>query len=280
MCVPLCQQKIAETMLNRRNFIKTVGAITAVAAAASLDQKAAASVNAAPQQNISYSNVVDLTHTLHPDFQTYSGEKQIDLKKVFSLKKDGYNLNGYNLSNEHVGTHMDAPFHFSDRDSADAIPAQNLVGALAVIDITDKTRLNSDAQLTMEDLKAWERKWGRIPDGAVVAMYSGWERYVNYPQFRNADSKGIMHFPGFHIDAINYLLEMRSVKGIMVDTLSLDYGKSADFAVHYKWLPSNRWGIECAANLGKLPASGATVVVGGPKIAGATGGPSRVLALV
>ena len=89
-----------------------------------------------------------------------------------------------------------------------------------------------------------------------------------------------MHFPCFHIDAINYLLEMRSVKGIMVDTLSLDYGKSADFAVHYKWLPSNRWGIECAANLGKLPASGATVVVGGPKIAGATGGPSRVLALV
>ncbi|MCW1968095.1 MAG: cyclase family protein [Anaerolineae bacterium] len=279
MCVPLCQKKIEETMLNRRSFMKTVGAVTAVAAAASAGRVAAASTPAAPQ-HISFSNVVDLTHTLHPDFQTYGGEKQLDVKKLFSLKKDGYNLNGYNLSNEHVGTHMDAPIHFSDKDSADAIPAQNLVGELVVVNIVDKTLKNSDAELTVEDLKAWERKWGRISDGAVVAMFSGWEKYVNYPQFRNADAKGVMHFPGFHIDAINYLLEMRSVKGIMVDTLSLDYGKSADFAVHYKWLPANKWGIECAANLGKLPARGATVVVGGPKIAGATGGPSRVLALV
>ena len=89
-----------------------------------------------------------------------------------------------------------------------------------------------------------------------------------------------MHFPGYHIEAIEFLLGERDAKGIMVDTLSLDHGPSADFAVHYRWLPSNRWGIENAANLGALPESGATVIVGGPKIAGATGGPSRVIALM
>jgi kynurenine formamidase len=70
------------------------------------------------------------------------------------------------------------------------------------------------------------------------------------------------------------------VRGIAVDTLSLDHGPSKDFGTHLAWLPSGRWGLECVANLGQCPATGATIVVGGPKVRGATGGPSRVFALV
>ncbi len=76
------------------------------------------------------------------------------------------------------------------------------------------------------------------------------------------------------------MLGERNVKGIFVDTLSLDHGPSPDFAVHYRWLPAGKWGVENVANLGLLPAAGATVLVGGPKIAGASGGPSRLFALV
>ena len=76
------------------------------------------------------------------------------------------------------------------------------------------------------------------------------------------------------------LLGDRQVAGLAVDTLSLDYGPSKDFKTHYTWLPSGRWGLENVAALGTLPARGATLVVGGPKIKGATGGPARVLALV
>jgi kynurenine formamidase len=103
---------------------------------------------------------------------------------------------------------------------------------------------------------------------------------VNTPEFRNADENGTLHFPGFHIEAAQYLLEERQVHGIAVDTLSLDYGPSPDFAVHYLWLPTNRWGMEAVANLDAVPARGATLIVGGPKVAGATGGPSRLIALV
>jgi len=79
---------------------------------------------------------------------------------------------------------------------------------------------------------------------------------------------------------VEFLLAERDVKGIVVDTLSLDRGLSADFPVHVRWLGSNRWGLECAANLGELPPKGATLIVGSPKIAGASGGPSRVFALL
>ncbi|MEZ4610202.1 MAG: hypothetical protein R2838_08145 [Caldilineaceae bacterium] len=60
---------------------------------------------------------------------------------------------------------------------------------------------------------------------------------------RTADE--VMHFPGFHIEAVEFLLTERDAKGIFVDTLSLDFGPSPDFAVHYRWLPAGKWGMEC-----------------------------------
>jgi kynurenine formamidase len=263
-------------LMSRRGFMKGAAAATAALMAAPVmaEEKLFAPMN------VRISKVVDLTHALNEDFPTFGGAKQIEVQTVFTLEKDGYNLKTWRL-NEHTGTHMDSPFHFSNSpQSADAIPVENLVGPLSIIDIRDKAGADADAQVTPDDLKRYERRWGRIPFGAIVAMNSGWDQHVATAKFRNADEKGVMHFPGFSIDATNWLLEQRSVKGIMVDTLSLDYGKSADFATHYKWLPANRWGMECVANLSALPVRGATVVVGGPKVVGATGGPSRVIALV
>lgn len=286
MCVPACTKKIAAD-LNRRRFLKGAGVAAAALATAGcvapLDPGAmpaqAAGRAPAPSGGTAFTDVVDMTHTLGIDFPTFGGEVQLEIQRVFSLSSDGYNLSNW-LLNEHTGTHMDAPFHFSDGLTADQIPIQDLVGPLVNVDIRARAEENPDAQLTPDDLAAWEAEHGEIPAGAIVAMNSGWDAHVASAIFRNADDQGIMHFPGFHIEAIEFLLGERDVKGIMVDTLSLDHGPSADFAVHYRWLPANKWGMECVANLGALPAVGATVIAAGPTIAGATGGPSRVLALL
>lgn len=294
MCVPLCEQMLKQTQaelakqpkMSRRGLIKGAGALGVAAAAAAATVTHAAPITAASSQDTASNlvnvkkatRVVDLTHRLHMWFPTFSGVQQLLIQQFAFLDKDGYNDNRYHLSDEHTGTHMDAPFHFGKGPSADQIPVENLVGALCVIDIRDKAAKSADALLTVDDIAAYEKKHGKIQRGSIVAMNSGWDAFVDGPKFRNADDKGVMHFPGFHVDAASALIE-RGVNGIMVDTLSLDYGISQDFATHYKWLPSNRWGIECCANLGQLPASGSTVIVGGPKMAGATGGPSRVIAL-
>jgi kynurenine formamidase len=277
MCVPACYQKIVQS-INRRDFLQTTCTAAAVAVSSFVSAITPVPTSAAPT-TITFTRVVDLTHTMTPDFPTFGGAKQLELETLVTLQKDGYNMYKW-LLNEHTGTHMDAPFHFSDKDTADKIPVSNLVGPLAVVDIRAKATQNADAQLTLEDLQGWENQNGSIPEGGVVAMLSGWDAFVKTAKFRNADDQKVMHFPGFHIEAIAFLLAERNVKGICVDTLSLDYGRSTDFAVHYKWLPANRWGMECVANLAALPAKGATIVVGGPKIGGATGGPSRVLAFV
>jgi kynurenine formamidase len=111
-------------------------------------------------------------------------------------------------------------------------------------------------------------------------MHSGWGGKTGGDGFRNADGDGAMHFPGFHIEAAQMLIEETGAVAIAVDTLSLDPGNSATFDVHYGWLPTNRYGIECLANLDQVPAAGATLIVGAPKTGKGTGGPARIFAMV
>jgi kynurenine formamidase len=120
----------------------------------------------------------------------------------------------------------------------------------------------------------------RLPARCCVALHSGWARHVGDPQrYTGADVSGVMHFPGIGPDATEWLLKERNVVGLAVDTLSLDHGASKDFKTHLLWLPSGRWGLENVANLDKVPAAGATLVVGLAKVKDATGGPARLLAL-
>ena len=274
MCVPGCLESVGRR-LSRRGFVKVGLAVTA---AVSSVGSAVRPLRAAEPR--SFSRVVDLTHAIGPDFPTYDGGSNLEIETLVTLAKDGYNMNRWLLV-EHTGTHMDAPIHFGEGvQSADEIPIEHLVVPLVIVDIRGKAEVDADAQVTPDDLTAFEAEHGPVPEGACVAMLSGWDARAGGPEFRNADGDGVMHFPGFHVEAAQYLMGERNAVGIAVDTLSLDYGQSADFATHYAWLPSNRWGLEAVANLAELPSTGATLVVGGPKIKGATGGPTRVLALL
>jgi len=250
------------------------GILAAIAAAATLPTPAAAQ-----SLRTSFTKVVDLTHTLHPNFPTYGGDPAIVIEKIKNFATDGYNMNRLTYA-EHVGTHFDAPAHFSATGpTVDQLPVQHLVCPLAIIDISARAATNADGQLTPDDITTYEKKYGRIQAGACVALRSGWDANVATPKFRNGTASGAMAFPGFRPDVAQLLLT-RNVAGVAVDTLSLDHGGSKDFAFHLAWLGAGRWGLECAANLGQLPVKGATIIAGAPKISGGTGGPGRVFALV
>ena len=270
MCLPGCMEHVT-AKLSRRGFLGTAAAATVAGALTSNVAEA--------QAYPAFRKVVDLTHTLSPEFPTFFGTPGINLKTVKEIKKDGYNMTEWTVG-EHSGTHLDAPIHFSERGAGpDTIAVEQLVVPLAVINVADKASGDPDYQLTPADIRAWERRHGALPKGCCVALSSGWDAHVGSPKFTGKDEKGAFHFPGFHPEATELLLKERSVAGIAVDTLSLDHGPSKDFKTHYAWLPAGRWGLENVANLGRVPARGATLVVGAPKIKGATGGPTRVLAL-
>src|SRR5579862_256057 len=273
MCLPACTLQLAEAH-SRRQMLRSLGIAAAAATVAPLAIKADD-----PPPRTSFNRVIDLTHTLTPNFPT-PFKDPLTLEQISKLGKDKWNIFRWHLI-EHIGTHIDAPLHCTDGESVDKISAERLVGPLAVIDIRDRVAQNPDAHLTLEDLKAWEKKNGPIPNGAVVALNSGWDSYVSQPKkFLGQDEKGNYHLPGFDLAAVQFLHEDRKVIGIATGTLNLDASNAGDFPVHHYWLGHGKWGLENVANLGQLPAAGATIVVGAPKIAGCTGGPSRVFALV
>jgi kynurenine formamidase len=273
MCDICVMNSVKSRMLSRRDFFRGSAAMAAGAGALAVAGPTPLRAQATG------SGVVDMTHTLSADFPTYFGEPQFAAERVFSFDSDGFNL--FNLTiNEHTGTHIDAPLHFSaDGSSVDEIAVEDLVAPLCVVDIAGKAADDPDAQVTPEDLMAWIEANGEIPDGACVAMHSGWAAKVATEEFRNFDGEA-QHYPGFHVEAAQMLMEETGARSIAVDTLSLDHGISGDFATHYAWLPSGRFGIECLAGLDRLPASGATIIVGAPKHAGGSGGPARIFAMV
>jgi kynurenine formamidase len=226
--------------------------------------------------------VVDLTHTLRPDFPLFPVYNPIEVAERFSVADDGFFVRNWSFD-EHCGTHVDAPAHFAaDGATVDRLDPAELMLAVAVVDVREKVRGEHDALVDPDDLLGWERRYGALPERGAVFALTGWgERVEDAAAYMNPDEGGTLHFPGFSPEATEFLKDERpGVRAIGLDTASLDIGASADFPAHVSWLPSGRYGIENLANLERLPPAGAWVMVGAPTFAGGSGGPSRVLALL
>ena len=273
MCDLYVMNTVKDQMISRRNFFKASAASAAAVTTAATFTPTQASA-------AGFDSVEDMTHELFEDFPTYFGSPQFSKKVLFNHAEHYFGANELTIA-EHTGTHIDAPLHMAaDGASVAEIPVNNLVAPLCVIDIADRAADDADTQVTPDDLKSWIADNGDIPQHACVAMHSGWASRLGTDQFRNADGDGIQHYPGFHVEAVKMLMEDTGANSIAVDTLSLDHGISPDFASHFTWLPSGRFGIECIANLDKMPATGATLFIGAPKFRGCTGGPARIFAMI
>ena len=273
MCGPQVMDYVQST-LSRRDLLRA-GAAAAVAATVPL-----AGAGGREARTMALGQIADLTHTASPAFPVFPGFKPMSIQTTSTVQKDGFYANRWELG-EHTGTHMDAPAHFiANGASADRIAPAQLFAPLAVIDIRARATRDPDASVTVDDLRAWERRHGRLPQGAAVVMRSGWDAFVgDARRYINADASGTMHFPGFSPEAAEFLTRERSISGVGVDTLSLDIGAAKEFRAHVLILGAGRWGLENLANLAVLPPSGAMLIVGGPKVARASGGPSRVFAV-
>lgn len=186
---------------------------------------------------------------------------------------------------EHGGTHLDAPIHFGEgKRTVDEIPVRQLVGPAVVIDVAAKAAADPDYRLTRADVVAWEARHGAIPAGAIVLLRTGWSaRWGDRKRYFGDDTPGSaanLHFPSFGADAAKLLVEERRVGVLGVDTASIDHGPSTDFLVHRIAAAANAPGLENLTGLEQLPPTGAWVVALPMKIAGGSGGPVRVVALL
>jgi kynurenine formamidase len=233
------------------------------------------------------SKLVDLTHPFDDHTIYWPTEKPFHLETLSQgMTEAGYYYSANKFcAPEHGGTHMDAPVHFAEgKLTADRVPLTSLIGPAVVVDVSEKAAGDRDYQLAIADLRAWEEKNGRIPDGAIVLMRSGWDerwgdkkRYLGTDTFGDVDN---LHFPGFSKEAAEWLVKERRIDAIGVDTASIDYGPSKDFIVHRIINGANLPAFENVANLAGLPAAGAVVIALPMKIGGGSGAPTRIIAVL
>lgn len=230
--------------------------------------------------------MVDLTHPYN--------EKSVYWPTAESFKKTelyhehtpgGWFYTAYNFAGaEHGGTHMNAPIHFAKgADTADKVPLTRLIGPGIVIDVSKQAAANADYLVGLGDIEGFEKKHGRIPAGAIVLLNTGRAKfYPDRAKYMGTAERGKaavakLHFPGLS-KAGAALLARRKIAAVDLDTPSIDYGQSKDFAAHVELMTKNLPAFENVADMSALPPTGSTIIALPIKIEGGSGGPLRIIA--
>jgi len=232
---------------------------------------------------------LDLTHDYSSETVYWPTAEPFKLGTVTAgMTKKGYYYSAYEFcAAEHGGTHIDAPIHFAQGGkTVDEIPLTQLIAPAVKVDVSEQAIANRDYQIGVEDFNAWESRHGKIPDGSIVLLQTGYGRYwPNRVQYLGTDKRGAegvaeLHFPGLQPAAAEWLVKNRKISAVGIDTASIDYGRSQMFGSHVMLMGHNVPAFENIANLDKVPTVGMQIVALPMKIKGGSGGPLRIVAFV
>ncbi len=227
---------------------------------------------------------VDLTHTFAPGIPHWKGAPNESVKTLYTVKKDGFRINEYCHIGQ-WGTHVDPPAHFHEGLlTVDKIDPKDMLMPLVVIDVHEKVAKNPDYTLQLADVYAWEKRHGRIPRGAFVAMRTDWsKRWPDQAAMLNRDAAGVYHYPGWSKPVLKLLYEDRGITASGHETTDTDPGSATtkdDYSLESYILGLNHYQIELLTNLDQLPEAGGVVWVTFPKPENGSGFPARVIAIV
>ena len=237
--------------------------------------------------------VVDLTQRLEPDAPVivlppeFGQCARFRMEEVSAYDGRGPAWKWHQITmNEHTGTHFDAPIHWiSGRDvpngAVDSIPVERFVGPAVVLDCSAEAAADADFLLEPRHIAQWEAEHGAIPAGAWVMMRTDWSKRTG-AAYLNMAADG-PHSPGPSAAAIEALLA-RDIRGFGTETVGTDAGQGGHlvppYPAHFLLHGAGKLGLQCLCNLDLLPPVGAMLIAAPLKIAGGTGSPLRVLALV
>ncbi len=231
--------------------------------------------------------IIDLSYAFDQNTVYWPNNESFQHKQVaFGRTPTGYWYSSYTFAgSEHGGTHLDAPIHFAEgAQSVEQIPIERHIGPGVKISIAGKAAQDRDYRLTVADIQAWEQRMGAIPSGAIVLVHTGWGQFAGnrarYLGTEKLNDAADLHFPGIAQDAAEFLARQRQVAMVGIDTPSLDHGPSRDFIAHQILNGANIPGLENVANLERLPETRFLILALPMKIAGGSGAPCRIVALL
>jgi kynurenine formamidase len=231
---------------------------------------------------------IDLTHAFEPVQPVWPGFANARFKPAragrripgyvepgqeFDYEKHGFVATAYELSTDQYGTQLDPPAHWDRRGATISdIPATYAIRPLVVLDVSAKVARDAGYHLQVGDIRTWEARHGRIPEGAVVMVRSDWHK-----RWREVDRFNKKPFPGVGLAALKFLHLERRILFHGHEPLDTDTTPNLE-GEH--WLMHNHFAqAEGVANLDQVPEAGALIVIGFAKPKGGTGGYARYVAI-
>lgn len=203
----------------------------------------------------------DISLTLKPELPVWPGDPPISLERASKIAAgDVANVTHLSMG-AHVGTHVDAPYHFLDgHPTVDQIPLNLLTGRAYVLELDDQVDLITAEVLERAEVPPRTR---RLLFKTRNSQY--WERGLE--EFQT-------DFVGVSADAAQYLVD-RSVKLVGVDYLSVaPYNDSVP--THQILLKAGVVVVE-GLNLSEVSQGRYTLYCLPIKIGGADGAPARAI---
>ncbi|MGQ0605428.1 MAG: cyclase family protein [Candidatus Nitrosotenuis sp.] len=210
--------------------------------------------------------VHDLTLTISEKIPAFPGSPVPHFIEWASLGKDDYNIEMIFLSS-HTGTHIDAPYHFvkAGKKIHELDPSRFLQNAILI-----KIRSKPNHIITKSDIMSFEKKHGKIPEGATIVFTTGWNDNLVRKNFFDQN-------PGLSESAAKYLVSKKA-NLVGIDSPSIDVGNSTKFAAHHVLLRGNVLILENLCNLSKIKTTHFNLIAMPLKLHNATGSPVRAVA--
>ena len=204
--------------------------------------------------------IIDLTHTIMENMPVYPGTEEPQLLQPYTLEVNGFRETKLCFYS-HTGTHMDAPAHMlSEGKTLEEFPLDKFIGNGALLEFKKK----ESKKIQVEDLKPIEDK---IKEVEFLIINTGWHKLWGSPEY----FKG---FPALTEETARWLLQF-NLKGIAIDTISIDSIESGEFKVHEVFMRANMMIIENLTNLNKIEKEKFTFISMPLKYQKADGAPVR-----
>ncbi|MDW7650990.1 MAG: cyclase family protein [Bacillota bacterium] len=207
--------------------------------------------------------VTDLSHSITEDMPVYPGDEQPVITPVCTLAAHNFLEHKITVSS-HTGTHLDVPAHmFPGGASVDSLPPDRFTGRGVVLDVGKAGKM-----ITVEDLLP---QFQLLEQAAFVLLYTGWSKEWGRAAY-------FSDFPVLSPAAASWLSNLR-LKGVGIDTISVDQPGSMEYPVHKTLLAADIIVIENLTNLESLQGETFDFFCFPLKFAGGDGSPVRAVAI-
>lgn len=214
--------------------------------------------------------IIDLSHPLDATTPPFPGDPPVEIAIQAAIPADhpAGTPGAMNVSRittgVHIGTHMDAPFHFyRNGPTIDQIILTRCMGTVCLIDLTYK---GANALITAADLSPHEE---RIRRTRKVILNTGWAAQWQQPVY-------FTDYPNIALDAAQFLLAC-GVDLVGVDTPSVD---SYPYPVHFVLLGSDVLIVENLTNLEQIGRDEFHFMALPLKLSGRDASPVRAVAVL